>query len=166
MALNYDISNLSFLMVDDNHYMRSILKTMLSGFGCRNVYEAGDVAMAFELFRTHAIDIILTDLQMDTLDGSEFTHMVRTAKDSPNPFVPIIMLTAYTERHRVEQARDAGITEFLSKPICAKDLFLRVVSCVEQARHFVREPGFVGPDRRRTRNDGYKGEDRRGQASS
>lgn len=161
MALNYDISNLSFLIVDDNHYMRSILKTMLSGFGSRDVYEASDVAEAFELFRTHAIDVIITDLQMDTLDGSEFTQMVRTAKDSPNPFVPIIMLTAYTERHRVEKARDAGITEFLSKPICAKDLFLRVISCVERSREFVRDTSFVGPDRRRTRQDGYKGEDRR-----
>lgn len=161
MTLTYDISNLSFLMVDDNHYMRSILKTMLSGFGARDVYEAGDVAEAFEIFRTRSIDIILTDLHMDTLDGSEFTHMVRTAKDSPNPFVPIIMLTAYTERHRVEQARDAGITEFLSKPICAKDLFLRVVSCIERSRHFVRESSFVGPDRRRSSKSAFEGEDRR-----
>lgn len=161
MAKNYDISNLSFLIVDDNHYMRSILKTMLSGFGSREVYEAGDVAEAFEVFRTRHIDLIITDLQMDTLDGSEFTQMVRTAKDSPNPFVPVIMLTAYTERHRVEHARDSGITEFLSKPICARDLYLRVIACINQARHFVRDPHFVGPDRRRTGRTDFKGEDRR-----
>jgi DNA-binding response OmpR family regulator len=88
-------------------------------------------------------------------------RQVRTAEDSPNPFLPIIMMTGHTERHRIFRARDSGVTEFLAKPITAKQLLMRLTNIIENPRPFVRARGYFGPDRRR-RSEGYQGPERRG----
>ncbi len=161
MAKKYDLSDLSFLLIDDNNYMISIVKTLLRGFGVHEIHEAHDAAEAFEEFRNVPIDIILLDYAMDTLDGIEFARMVRTADDTPNPYIPIVMLSAYSERYRVTDARDVGITEFLRKPICAQDLHERIIQVIENPRPFIRSPKYFGPDRRRIDSSNYKGDERR-----
>jgi CheY-like chemotaxis protein len=161
MSKRYDLSNLAFLLIDDNNYMRSIVKALLRGYGAHRVSEAVDAAEAFEEFRNTQIDVIIVDYALDTLDGVEFVHLVRTANDSPNPYVPIIMLTAHSERIRVEQARDAGITEFLRKPVCAETLYRRIVEVVERPRPFIRTKNYFGPDRRRRADRNYSGPERR-----
>ena len=100
-------------------------------------------------------DFVLTDLSMKPIDGIEFTKLVRTAQDSPNPYVPIVMVTGHTERARVEAARDAGVTEFLAKPITAQNLLLRLAEIVERPRAFVRCDTYFGPDRRRRADPDY-----------
>jgi DNA-binding response OmpR family regulator len=59
------------------------------------------------------------------------------------------MLTGYTEYRRVAEALDAGINEFLAKPISPRDLYLRIASIIDHPRPFVRARGYFGPDRRR-----------------
>jgi two-component system chemotaxis response regulator CheY len=86
---------------------------------------------------------------------------MRTATDSPNHFVPIIMLTAYAERSKIEAARDAGVTEFCAKPITATELYRKVCAVINTPRSFIRTSVYFGPDRRRRRDDGYKGQERR-----
>ena len=169
MAKKYDLSDLSFLIIDDNNYMLSIIKTLLRGFGVHEIHEAHDAAEAFEEFSNLPIDIILLDYAMNTLDGIEFARMVRTADDTPNPYVPIVMLSAYSEHFRVTDARDVGITEFLRKPICAQDLHQRIIQVIENPRPFIRTPRYFGPDRRRMagrrgsgrKDDGQNNEERR-----
>jgi two-component system, chemotaxis family, chemotaxis protein CheY len=75
--------------------------------------------------------------------------------------VPIIMLTGHSERTRVTNARDAGITEFMVKPISAKALYQRILNVVVNPRPFVRTKTFFGPDRRRNVNPNYSGPERR-----
>jgi CheY-like chemotaxis protein len=161
MAKRYDVSKLYFLVIEDNNYMRSIIRTLLKGFGVQSISEATDAAEAFEEFRNSQIDVIIVDYALETLDGIEFVQLVRTANDSPNPYVPIIMLSAHSERIRIEEARDAGITEFLRKPICAEDLYRRVVEVIERPRSFIRSKNYFGPDRRRRKDANYAGEERR-----
>jgi two-component system chemotaxis response regulator CheY len=91
----------------------------------------------------------------------EFTREVRTAPGSPNPFIPIVMITGHTEKHRVQAARDAGITEFLAKPFTAQSLFAHLAIIIEHPRPFVRCPGYFGPDRRRKTIEDYAGPWRR-----
>ncbi|MEO1197673.1 MAG: response regulator [Pseudomonadota bacterium] len=161
MSKTYDIRRLTFLVVDDNSHMRTIMRTLLRGYGATQVYDAADAETAFVELRTQPIDIVILDYALGTLDGVEFTRLVRTAPDSPNPYVPIIMASAHSERKRITQARNAGVTEFLCKPICARDLYLRIVECIERPRPFIRTATFFGPDRRRRKSDAYKGPDRR-----
>ena len=113
------------------------------------------------MLREKKCDLVLCDLAMKPMDGLEFSRDVRTGEDSPNPFVPIIMITGHTERHHVEAARDAGVTEFLAKPITAHSLFSRIAEIVERPRAFVRSETYFGPDRRRKALDNYAGPWRR-----
>ena len=158
-----DLSRLKVLIVDDNSYMLTILRTLLHGFGVKTIYESRDPAEAFDTVRSDAVDIIITDYQMDILDGLDFIRLVRTANDSPNPLIPVIMLSAYSERSRVQKARDAGVTEFCCKPITARDMFAKITAVINAPRPFIRTKTYFGPDRRRQDGEqrAYHGEERR-----
>jgi two-component system, chemotaxis family, chemotaxis protein CheY len=98
---------------------------------------------------------------MEPVNGCELTKLIRTASDSPNHYVPIIMLTAYAERSKVEAARDAGVTEFCAKPVTATELYRKVAAAINAPRSFIRTSVYFGPDRRRRKDDSYKGDERR-----
>ena len=143
------LNSLHVLVVDDNPHMRSIVVAILRGVGVGIVKEASDGADAMEAMRTGVPDIVIVDLNMSPIDGLEFTQMIRTATDSPHPFVPIIMMTGHTERSKVAAARDAGVNELVAKPISAKTLLDRIVAVCNQPRDFVRTSSYCGPCRRR-----------------
>ncbi len=156
-----DMSNLSILVADPSPYMIKIIRAMLRGFGITQIKEASDGAIALEAFKTHTIDVAIFDYALTTLNGVELTELLRADESSPSRFVPIIMLSAYTEKRRIEAARDAGITEFLRKPLCANDLYLRLLEVIEHPREFVQSNHYFGPDRRRNTSENYNGEERR-----
>lgn len=145
----YMLDALNVLVIDDNRHMRSLVQSILHALGVKNVTEAGDAAQAFKELQHFNADVIIADWHMEPLDGLDFVRLVRTAKDSPNPYVPIIMLSGYTEYRRVTEARDAGINEFLAKPISAKALYMRFASIIDNPRPFIRTKAYFGPDRRR-----------------
>ncbi len=155
------LESVSFLIIDPNVFMRLMIKNVLHAFGAGNFIEADDGAEAYKAMQGLVPDIVITEWMMDPLDGLDFTRLVRTGKDSPNPFVPIIMTTAYSEMQRVVEARDAGITEFIAKPLSAKTLMARVTAVIERPRPFIRSPRYFGPDRRRWRTSDYDGLERR-----
>jgi two-component system chemotaxis response regulator CheY len=156
-----DFNKLRFLVVDDNAHMRRILRTLLHGFGTREVYECEDGASGLEAFNSYSPDIVITDWAMPIFDGLELTQMIRQPGSNHNPYVPIIMLTGHSEKKRVMTARDAGVTEFLAKPISAKALYQRLLNIVHNPRPFIRTKTFFGPDRRRNVNPNYAGPERR-----
>ena len=98
---------------------------------------------------------------MPIFDGLELTQMIRQPGANTNPYVPIIMLTGHSEKKRVIAARDAGVTEFLAKPISAKGLYQRILNVVANPRPFIRTKTYFGPDRRRNANPNYAGPERR-----
>ena len=156
------LNKLAFLVVDDNPNMSMIVRTILKNFGIIHIYEAKDVGEAFGIVRQYAIDVVILDYNLGFMDGVEFVKMMRTAKDSPNPYLPIIMLTAYTEQYRVETARDAGITEFCAKPVTATEIYRKICEVIERPRPFIRAGKYFGPDRRRhDMGAAYKGPERR-----
>ncbi len=156
-----DFNRLRFLVVDDNAHMRRIVRTLLNGFGAREVTEAEDGAGGLEAFTQYVPDVVITDWAMPIFDGLELTQMIRQPGANPNPFVPIIMLTGHSEKRRVTAARDAGVTEFLAKPLSARALYERIASIVLNPRPFVRTKTYFGPDRRRNASVSYNGPERR-----
>ncbi|WP_421786060.1 response regulator [Hyphobacterium sp.] len=156
-----DLSKLSFLVVDDNVHMLKIVRTILNGFGVVKIYDAVSGPDALETLRHETIDIAILDYQMDGMDGLELIKYMRDEQRMENPYIPIIMLSAYSEKSRVMQARDQGATEFCAKPVTATDLFRKIRAVVDRARPFVRTSIFFGPDRRRHDPDKYKGPERR-----
>ena len=155
------ISALRVLLVDDNQHMRSIVAAVLAGVGVSQVRECWDGAEALDALRQWPADVAIVDFQMSPVDGVEFTRLVRNAGDSPNPFLPIIMLTGHAERARVEEARDAGVTEFVVKPVTARSVLDRLNSVIVRPRPFIRTADYFGPDRRRRQDPAYVGPWRR-----
>jgi CheY-like chemotaxis protein len=97
------LSSLSFLFIDDNRHMLTIVRVLLHAFGVKKIYEGEDASAAFEKFRTTAPDIVIADYQMSPMNGIEFVRMARRSKDSPNSYVPTILLTAHSKRQSVRK---------------------------------------------------------------
>ena len=160
-AMQLDLGLLKFLVVDDNAHMRRIVRTLLHGLGARETVEAEDGASGLDIFRSQAPDLVITDWVMPIMDGIELVRRIRDPASPSNPFVPIIMLTGYAERRRVFLARDAGVHEFLAKPLSAKSLYDHVANVIVNPRPFIQAKSYFGPDRRRFRNPNWCGPDRR-----
>lgn len=160
MVAGYNFGQLNALVVDDYYPMHEIMRGILKEFGVGRVAEAtsGKAAIA-ELEYFHA-DVIFTDYMMDDMDGLEFIKEVRAGNTPVNRFVPIIVVSAYTEVREILAARDIGATEFLAKPISGKLVYYRLRSIVENPREFVDVDNYFGPDRRR-REIAIIGENRR-----
>jgi len=155
------LSALRVLLVDDNQHMRLIVSAVLAGIGVQEVRECWDGAEALDMLRQWPADVAFVDFHMSPIDGVEFTRLVRNASDSPNPFLPIIMLTGYAERTRVMEARDAGVTEFVVKPVTARAVVDRLNNVIFRPRPFIRTTTYFGPDRRRKDDPNHAGPWRR-----
>ena len=161
IMIRIEFNKLRFLLVDDNPHMRRMLRTLLQGFGSREVYEAEDGAGGLDAFTQFTPDIVIIDWAMPIFDGLEFARLIRQPDTNASPFTPIIMLTGHSEKRRVTVARDAGVTEFLAKPISAKGLYQRILNVVANPRPFIKTKTYFGPDRRRNTSNTYIGPERR-----
>ncbi len=159
--MTYKLDHVTVLIVDDMRPMLALTKSVLNSFGFHNIIMAENGQEGFQRFCEVKPDIVLTDWHMTPVDGLEMTRMIRKNPRSPNPFVPVIMMTGFSSRLRVMSARDHGITEFLVKPFTAKDLYARIFQIIEKPRNFVETEQFFGPDRRRKRIKDYVGPRRR-----
>lgn len=128
------LAEITVVVVDDEHYMRKVVRTMLTGFGVRNIHEASDGPSGLELIRSINPDVVIVDWQMPGLDGNGFVRIVRSPQYFPYPNVPIIMLTGHGEKSRVIEAIKSGVNEFLLKPVSSKALQDRLVSVLLNPR--------------------------------
>jgi len=149
MTADKGMAALKILVVDDNAAMRGIVRAVLSAFGCIHIKEAADAKSALTTLTQDSIDVLIVDWKMKPVDGLSLVKRLRDPDKSPNPYLPIIMLSAYSEAAKVRTARDAGVTEFLVKPFNAGALYARLASIVNRPRPYVRTKAFFGPDRRR-----------------
>jgi two-component system, chemotaxis family, chemotaxis protein CheY len=155
------LDQLNILLVDDNHHMRVLLTQLLRAVGVRQIHQATDGAEGLQIMRKHTIDIVMTDLAMEPLDGIDFVRLVRNSSDSPNQMVPVIMITGHLTMRRIQEARDAGVNEFVAKPITARNVLERLQLIIDHPRQFVRTDDYFGPDRRRRNDPLYSGPLRR-----
>ncbi len=152
---------LSVLLADDNPHMREIVSVLLSNYGIKHIRSVHDGSLALNMLQSWAPDLAIIDFKMDPIDGVEFTRRVRTGSDSRNPYLPIIMMTGHSARARVYEARDAGVTEFVVKPVNARTLLDRIMAVIYRPRPFIRTEGYFGPDRRRRADAAFAGPYRR-----
>lgn len=155
------LEGVTALILDDNAHMRGLLRAILLSFGMRRIDEAADCNEAINIIGSGDIDIAFVDFKLGGLDGIAFCRHVRRSPASPNTFLPLVMITAYSERSRVIDAVNAGVDEFLVKPIRAVDVANRVNAVIERRRSFIDIPTYFGPDRRRRDDPRYRGPWRR-----
>jgi two-component system, chemotaxis family, chemotaxis protein CheY len=143
------IQSLSVLVVDDNQYMRKMIRNLLVNCGIKSIYEAADGIAALDSIRTMAPDAVILDWEMPLLSGPELVRIVRSPGVFPIPDVPIIMLTGHRERWRVVEAVRLGVNEYLTKPVSAKALYDRLVSITVRPRPVVQLGDYYGPEPRK-----------------
>ncbi len=155
--MGYNFHKASVLIVEDNVPMIELIKSVVETFGFQDIYTAHDGNEGFETFCRHSPDLVISDWMMKPTNGIEMAYKIRQDSKSPNKFVPIILLTGFSQKQRVIEARDTGITEFIVKPFKASDLYKRIENIVESPRSFIESSDFFGPDRRRTKRDDFRG---------
>jgi DNA-binding response OmpR family regulator len=147
------IQGLCVLVVDDNQYMRKMVRNLLVNCGIKDICEAGDGIAALDTIRTVGPDVVILDWEMPLLNGPELVRIVRSPGVFPMPDVPIIMLSGHGERWRVVEAVRLGVNEYLVKPVSAKALYDRLVTITLQPRPTVKLGDYYGPEPRKLAND-------------
>ena len=158
---DYRFEQLKILVVDDNAHMRKLVTTILQAFGVVQIYEADSGERAWAALRETNPDVVILDWAMDGTSGLELVRMIRSNPACPNTFVPVIMLSGHTSAEHVLEARDAGINEFIAKPVSVNTMMSRLVALIEHPRPFVRTNKYFGPCRRRRGAEDYCGPERR-----
>jgi len=161
---NPNLSDLTALIVEDQPGMRRVLAHILRELGLREVLEAGSGKDGLSLCAEEKPDVVFTDAAMAPMSGLEMTLKIRSGENGIDPYLPVIMISSYSEVERIMEARDTGINEYLAKPVSVKLVFIRLMSVINNPRSYVRAEEFFGPDRRRRELD-YAGRERRGQGS-
>ena len=147
------IQALCVLVVDDNQYMRKMIRNLLVNCGVKDIYEAADGIAALDAIRTVGPDVVILDWEMPLLNGAELVRIVRSPGVFPMPDVPIIMLSGHGERWRVVEAVRLGVNEYLIKPVSAKAIYDRLVSITLQPRPTVQLGDYYGPEPRKLATD-------------
>jgi CheY-like chemotaxis protein len=157
-----DLRALRILVVDDNRHSVEIVRSVLQSVGGQDIRQASTAHAAFDMMKKELIDLVILDQNLGKGDeGVQLVRRIRNDPQSPSPYVAILMLTGYTEHRRVTAARDAGVTDFLSKPFTVAGLLKRIEAMIFQVRPFVRAEHYFGPDRRRRQDPDYRGTERR-----
>lgn len=134
----YDLQNVTALVVEDSGFMAKLLQTLLHGLAIGRIETCTDPTRVLEFVRDVQPDVIFLDKEMPEVDGLDVARDIRTSEDTPNPFVPIIMVTGHTKTADAIAARKAGVTEFVSKPVSAKQVYERLATCIDAGRHSAR----------------------------
>lgn len=161
LPMTYEFKNIRVVIVESSREMSELTKSVLMQFGVNDVITAQGSVDGFNAFCKHQPDLVIIDWLQEPDSGLDLTKRIRTDDRSPNRFVPIILMTGFTQKKRVIMARDSGITEFVVKPFTAKALYQKIEHIIEMPRAFVNSTRYFGPDRRRKRDESYEGGERR-----
>jgi two-component system, chemotaxis family, chemotaxis protein CheY len=151
---------LRVLVIDDSREMCTIVGTVLSAAGVGHVHYASDGRRGLDVMAAYSIDVAYVDHEMPVINGMAFIRAVR-AMDTSARYMPLIMLTGHSDVKHLCEARDAGVTEFLCKPVTAKAILSRLNAVILEPRPFMLSESYFGPDRRRTQTEDYVGPLRR-----
>jgi DNA-binding response OmpR family regulator len=142
-----NLSKYSILVLEKDTLLCNVLLDVFDTFGVPTLLSTADPEIALDWFKAVPIDIVMIETAPD-LDSTAFLNRLRTDLDSPNPFVPVIICTANVGARDVCEARDLGMTEYLTTPVSANQIYSRILSMFERDRQFIRVGDFRAPDHR------------------
>ena len=127
------MSEIRTLIVDDSSVMRKIVERALrqAGLDTLVVHEAGNGSEGLDLLRAKTVDLILSDINMPSMDGLEFLRQLRSQNLAPG--VPVIMITTESSEEHVKQAILAGAQGYIRKPFTAEQVKERVLPLIRAA---------------------------------
>ena len=121
------------LIVDDSSVMRKIVERALrqAGLELMVVHEAGSGTEGLDLLKAKQVDLILSDINMPSMDGLEFLRQLRAQNLAPG--VPVVMITTESSEEHVKQAILAGAQGYIRKPFTAEQVKERVLPLLSAA---------------------------------
>ncbi|SRR6266568_113810 len=121
------MSEVRALIVDDSSVMRKIVERTLrqAGLDTLVVFEAGSGSEGLGLLKIKQVDLILSDINMPSMDGLEFVRQLRAQNLAPS--VPVVMITTESSEEHVKQAIQAGARGYIRKPFTAEQVKERVL---------------------------------------
>lgn len=146
----FEQAGLRVLLVENNPNIRLLLRTVLEALGIGAIAEAAEGAEALSRLNGFPADLAIIEAGPRPFDGFAFTRALRRNLESPDPFLPVILVIDEDKRALAE-ARDCGAHEILIQPVAAKALVERIGAILAGPRPFVRAEDYFGPDRRRAR---------------
>lgn len=143
-----NLKGVSTLLVDSEQFTRGLIARMLRGFGmdAPTQCDKGEAARAH--LKHNCPDLILIEAVLPDMTSAELISWIRRQDKNPARFVPIIVLTGYTQLRTVASARDAGANNVVKKPVSPQGLFDRITWVARVARPFIEAGDYIGPDRR------------------
>jgi two-component system, chemotaxis family, chemotaxis protein CheY len=127
------MSEIRTLIVDDSSVMRKIVERSLrqAGLDLLVVHEAGSGTEGLDLLKSNQVDLILSDINMPSMDGLEFLRQIRAQNLAPG--VPVVMITTESSEEHVKQAILAGAQGYIRKPFTAEQVKERVLPLLNAA---------------------------------
>jgi CheY-like chemotaxis protein len=155
------LKKLKVLIVDPNAFMRGVIGDSLRRLYVANINAAANAMEAFTIGRIFKPDLVFVDWDAGKMSGLEFTREVRRNTTGMNRETPIILLASMIDHEQLMSSRQAGINEFLLKPVSAAGVLQRMEEVILRPRKFVVSRNYVGPCRRRRDDPDFAGPWRR-----
>jgi CheY-like chemotaxis protein len=152
--------HLSVMVVDDSRFVLTMLTMILRALKVGKILahaDASEVIADLKVLskstaaRALVPDIIICDWVMSPITGDMLLRWLRLSEDSPDRFVPFIMISGAADSDKVRISRNLGVTEFLAKPFSVAAVCDHLIAAIEQPRPFLYTRDYFGPDRRRQR---------------
>ena len=126
-----DFTQLKALIVEDNDFVRFMVKKHMTGFGFKNVYEATDGFEGLKVLNDDNPDIVVCDINMEPVNGFDFLKHVR-GLESPLKSLPIIFLTSSADEGNVKKAVAGGVDAYMLKPVMPDELKQKIELLIQK----------------------------------
>jgi PleD family two-component response regulator len=146
-----DLSHVEVVVVDDCPIMVKLMGMILNSMDIRKLHCTTDPVKALEEVYKHRPHLVITDLLMDSIDGLTIAKAIRQCRDDEVRFTPIFVLTGFTDKKHVLEARDVGVNEVITKPLSTRRIYQRICNLIERPTRFIETSSYFGPDRQAMR---------------
>ena len=143
-----NLRNVTTLLVDSDHFTRGLVAQMFRGFGMDSPIVCENGLQAKHHLKHHYADLIVVEGALPDMTSADFVRWIRRQEKSPFRFVPVIVMSGYTQLRLVATARDGGANLVVKKPFSPAALFDRINWLSRNDRPFIETADFTGPDRR------------------
>jgi DNA-binding response OmpR family regulator len=143
-----NLKNVTSLIVDRDRYTRGLIAQMLRGFGMEPPMCVDNGEEAKSLLKESQPDIIFVEGDLSDMPSADLLGWIRRQSKSPLRFVPLIVMSGYTQLRMIATARDGGAHIIVRKPVSPQALFERILWVSRHARPFLETDSYIGPDRR------------------
>jgi two-component system, cell cycle response regulator DivK len=139
MINNFDWSDKTMLIAEDDHFSYIYLKEILTGTGIKILYADNGIRAFAECLKNKDISVVLMDVKMPVVNGLESTRLIKKYK----PQIKIIAQTAFAMPEDKQKCINAGCDDYITKPVIPEELYtklIRIFSFIEAIENVERRP--------------------------